>query len=522
MSRQYVLGIDTGTSAVKAVLADLGGVEVCVRTESTPVESPHEGWSEFDLQTDWLKVADAVRHLLSDTGIDPADILAVGVTGKGWGCCYLDHDLNPARKGILWNDARSASYVAEWARAGVLTEGCRISGNYFYTGDCGPVTRWVVDHEPETVQRVATVLFPPAWIVYRLSGRVKMAFGDASSLFDIRRRAFSDRLFELLGISSVRDRFPQPSESTEIAGEVTPEAALATGLKSGTPVVLGEVDVSSCATGVGAVDPGDVCIILGTAHIVSICLDEPIFEPEVGLQMTHVDGKVLKLVPPAIATPNLDWYLETMGHADRAQAAAAQQDVFQYLEGQLAEIPPGAEGVVYHPYLSPMGERCPFTKLTAKGNFFGLGLQHSRHHLLKAIYEGVAFSALDSLTACQTRLTRVMLSGGGARSEVWAQVEADVLGTPVHVPSGTEFGARGAILTALVAMGMYPDHRTAVSSTGMPGRTFEPDAVRQALYQEYFGLYRQITQHLWDDWDRRAEILERARGDTVPAEGRKA
>ena len=129
--------------------------------------------------------------------------------------------------------------------------------------------------------------------------------------------------------------------------------------------------MSACATGVGAVQAGDVCIILGTAHIISICLDEPIFEPEVGLQMTHVDGKFLKLVPPAIATPNLDWYLETMGHADRAHAEAVQLDVFQYLEGQLAEIPPGAEGVVYHPYLSPMGERCPFTKLTAKGNFLG-------------------------------------------------------------------------------------------------------------------------------------------------------
>jgi sugar (pentulose or hexulose) kinase len=515
MAKRYVLGIDTGTSAVKAVLADLHGVEVGVRTETTPVESPHAGWSEFDLQTDWLRVADAVRQLLSDTGIDPEEILAVGVTGKGWGCCYLDHDLHPARKGILWNDARSAPYISEWARSGVLSEGCQISGNYFYTGDCGPVTRWLVDHEPETVRRVATVLFPPAWIVFRLSGKVKLAYGDASSLFDIRRRAFSDRLFEILGIRSVRDRFPQPTECTEIAGEVTHEAAQATGLKAGTPVVLGEVDVSASATGVGAVRAGDVCIILGTAHIVSICLDEPIFEPEVGLQMTHVDGKFLKLVPPAIATPNLDWYLETMGHADRAQAEAMRQDVFQYLEGKLAEIPPGAEGVVYHPYLSPMGERCPFTKLTAKGNFFGLGLQHSRHHLLKAIYEGVAFSALDSLTACQTPLTRVMLSGGGARSSVWAQVEADVLGRPVQVPAGTEFGARGAILTALVAMGHYPDHRTALAAVGSDGRTFHPDAARHALYQEVFGLYRQITRHLWDDWDLRAEILERARGNAA-------
>ncbi len=511
MAKRYVLGIDTGTSAVKAVLADLSGVELTVATESTPVESPHEGWSEFDLQADWQSVSRAVRRVVSDTGVDPDEILAVGVTGKGWGCCYLDQDLAPARKGILWNDARSAPYIAEWANSGTLAEGCRISGNHFYTGDCGPVTRWLVDHEPDTARRVSTVIFPPAWIVFRLTGKVKLAYGDASSLFDIRRRAFSDRLFESLGITSMRDKFPQPTECTEIAGEITTEAAEATGLKAGTPVVLGEVDVSASATGVGAVERGDVCIILGTAHIVSICLDEPIFEPEVGLEMTHVDGKFLKLVPPAIATPNLDWYLSTMGRADREDAAAANQDLFQYLESQLAGIGAGADGVIYHPYLSPMGERCPFTKLTAKGNFFGLGLNHTRHHLLKAIYEGVAYSALDSLSACQTPVTKVMLSGGGARSAVWAQVEADVLGTPVRVPVGTEFGARGAILTALVATGKHPDLRSASRACAGSEHVYQPNAANHTLYQEYFQLYRKITRHLWDDWDRRAVILTRAK-----------
>jgi len=522
MAKRYVLGIDTGTSAVKAVLADMQGAEVAVAAENTPVENPHEGWSEFDLQQDWMSVSRAIRRLLDETRVDPDQILTIGVTGKGWGCCYLNERFEPARKGILWNDARSGPYIADWAKSGVLAEGCRISGNYFYTGDCGPVTRWLLDHEPGTARRVATIIFPPAWIVLRLTGKVKLVYGDASSLFDIRQRAFSDRLFEILGITSMRDKFPVPTSCTEVAGEVTREAAEATGLKAGTPVVLGEVDVSSCATGVGVVERGDVCIILGTAHIVSICLDEPIFEPEVGLMMTYVDGKYLKLVPPAIATPNVDWYLDTFGHADRDAAMAANQDVFQYLDGKLSGIAPGADGVIYHPYLSPMGERCPFTKLTAKANLFGLAAHHTRHHILKAIYEGVAFSALDSLTACQLPIGKVMLSGGGARSPVWGQVEADVLGKTVRVPAGTEFGARGAILTALVAMGVYPDHQSAIRSTITQERMYAPDPANHAIYQEIFQLYRDITRHLWVDWDQRAEILAHARGLDVRASGRES
>lgn len=509
MNKRFILGIDSGTSAVKVVLADLQGAELAVATENTPTENPHPGWSEFDLHQDWQSVATAIRRLLREHDIDAADILAVGVTGKGWGCCYLDSRFAPARKGILWNDARSAPYIQDWAESGVLAECSRISGNYYYTGDCGPVTRWLVDHEPETVRSVKTAVFPPAWLVYCLTGEARMVLGDASSLFDIRTRSFSDRLFKLLGIQEMRGAFPAPESCTQVAGEVTRSAAEATGLQAGTPVVLAEVDVSSCATGVGAVEHGDVCIILGTAHIVAICLDEPIFEPAVGLQMTYVDDRFLKLVPPAIATPNVDWYLGVFGAADRQEAATHRQDLFEYLEGKLKDLRPGADGIIYHPYLSPMGERCPFTKLTAKANLFGLAAHHNRHHILRAIYEGVAYSGRDSLDTVGAPLGRVMLSGGGARSDTWAQIEADVLGATVRVPAGSEFGARGAVLTTMVALGLHDSHRDAIRNNATAERVFAPDPAAHALYQEIFRLYRQITRDLWSDWDRRAEILSR-------------
>ena len=511
MNKRFFVGVDSGTSVVKVVLADLQGEELAVAVENTLVETPQEGWSEFDLTKDWQGVVRAISKLLYENQVAPEEIMAVAVTGKAWGCCYLDRNNEPVRKGILWNDARSGSYIKEWAQNGVLSEVFRINGNYYWPGDYAPITRWLIDKEPDTARSVTTALLPSDWIVYKLTGKIKVVHGDVSSLFDIKQWEYSDAVFDLLGISSMRDKFPNATSSIEVAGEVTREAAEATHLKVGTPVVLAGPDVSTCAAGVGVIDPGDVCIILGTAHIVSTCLDDPIVRPETGTLLTYVDGKYLRLVAPMVATTNLDWYLGNFGQEDYEKAKQRGTDVFEFLEEKLQKISPGANGVIYHPYLNPAGERCPFTKLTAKANFFGLGMYHTRYHLLRAIYEGVAFSGCDCLLACNVDLRNVMLSGGGAKSAVWGGIEADVLGKTVKLPAGKEFGAKGAIITAMVAMGLFPDHRTAIQSVVRIKRVFEPHHKHHVLYSKVFQLYRSITSHLWEDWDYGAEILREAK-----------
>ena len=508
MSERYMVGIDSGTSVVKAVLFDLEGKELAASVERTPVETSREGWSEFDMIEDWRGVARAVHRLLHEGEVDPKDILSVAVTGKAWGCCYLGRDKEPLRKGILWNDARSGPYVQEWIKNGLMSEVFKINGNYYWPGDYAVITRWVVDNEPETARNCSVALLPSDWIVYKLTGKVKVVHGDVSSLFEIKRWEYSDELFSLLGISSMREKFPVPAISTEVAGEVTTEAAEVTGLKAGTPVVLAGPDVSACAVGVGVIDPGDVCIILGTAHIISTCLNDSRVQPETGTFLTYVDGKYLRLVAPMLATPNLDWYLANFGSGDYEQAKQKGVGIFQFLEEKIQAISPGSDGIIYHPYLSPAGERVPFTKLTAKANFFGLSIDHTRHHLLRAIYEGVTFSGSDALLECGVQMREVMLSGGGAKSAVWGGIEADVLGTPIKLPAGREFGAKGAVITGMVAMGLFPDHRSAIRNTVRTERIFEPDAERHAHYRRLCHLYRNITRHLWDDWDQRADILK--------------
>jgi sugar (pentulose or hexulose) kinase len=510
MAKRFTLGIDSGTSVVKVLLADLEGNELGIAVETTPVETPHPGWSEFDLIEDWNSVARAIRALLAKYQVDPGEILAVGVTGKGWGCCYLEKDGRPARKGILWNDSRTVDYVDRWADDGTLSRAYQISSNYYYSGDCGPVTRWLIDHEPDVAARTEWAIFPPANIVYRLTGQIKLCYGDPASLMDIRKRVYSDEIFDLIGVSSMRSKFPDPSPSTEVAGAVTRAAAEATGLKEGTPVVLGECDVSATATGLGVTADGEVGIILGTAHVVSVCQAELIIGPETGaltVLLPYVGGTYLKLTGPFIATPNLDWYVENFGAIDKSEAAHAGMGFYEYLDSRLQQVPAGSDGIIYHPYLSPGGERAPIYKPSAKGNFFGLDLRHSRHHILKSIYEGVALSALDCVRATKVELKEIYLSGGGSKSPAWCQIEADVMGCRVKVPAGAEQGAKGAIITTLVAMGVYPGYQAAISKLVKVERAYEPDPKNHALYSQLFDLYRSIRTHLWADWDQRTTIL---------------
>jgi len=507
MSKKYLLGIDSGTSVVKAVLFDLNGNELYTAVENTPIESPEKGWSEFNLKKDWDSVVKATRKLLYNNKIDNREIMAIGVTAKGWGCCYLDKNNQPARKGILWNDGRSSSYIKKWRENGLLTNIFKISGNYYFTGDCAPITRWLIENEPNVAKSVKSVIFPGGWIVYNLTGNLKICQGDPVSLLDISSLEYSDELFKLTGISSMRDAFLPTSSSKKVAGEVSNEAALSTGLRAGTPVFLGESDVFSSTCGVGVTNPGGVCIILGTAHIITICTDIPIFSSEIGLQIPYIDGKYLKMVSPWVATPNQDWFLDNFGFNLYEKARENKVNIYNYLEKELSKIHSGADGIIYHPYLSPVGERCPFTKFSAKANFFGLSLEHTSLHLLRAIFEGVAFSSRDSILASKIKVKDVMVAGGGSRSIVWDSIIANVLGKKVRIINGKEYGAKGAVINAMVGLGLYPNYQSAIDKVIKYKKIIEPNHKEHKIYNKYFELYKKIISHLWNDWEERIKIL---------------
>ncbi|MCK4284091.1 MAG: carbohydrate kinase, partial [Candidatus Brocadiae bacterium] len=312
----------------------------------------------------------------------------------------------------------------------------------------------------------------------------------------------------IFGIEDLFPKFPPVLPSEENSAGIRPDVAEGLGLPADLAVVSGPMDVAACALGTGAIDHGQASTVLGTAGIHQVIMDRPILEPVmVGMTLCHgVKGRWMRMLAAMTATPNLDWFLEQMGAPLVAEAKGG--DIYVHLEELIGEVPAGCEGVMYHPYLFPGGERGPFVKPSARASFTGLNLNHSLKHLLRAVYEGVALATLDCYRHMPVEPDSVLLSGGGAKSDAWCQIVSDCLGKPVSVPEGSQFGAKGAMINAGIAIGLYDDAHDAVKQTVRMARFFEPNAENTALYQELYEVYRLLAQRQMDLWDMRARILK--------------
>jgi sugar (pentulose or hexulose) kinase len=510
MNGPYVLGLDNGTSVDKAALFDMTGGEVGTAARNTPVLEEHPGWSEFDMDTDWRETALAIRDVLAKTNVPASEVRAVGIGGKGVGCCFVDDTVRPLRNGILWNDARAVPLMERWIATGVMDELFDVTGNWLMPGDMGLLLPWLAEHEPEMLRQTKTIMLPTGWVAYKLTGKLHFNRADVYSQLDIVKGDYSDRVLALEGITDYRRIFPELGEPWDVVGEVTPRAAEETGLVAGTPVVLLGWDVVACTMGVGALEEGQANVILGTSGVIEAVLKQPSFQPrQMGLQSIHaVPDRWLQLIAPMHATPHVDWWVEAMAGEDRIRAKAEGRGLFDVLEEEVAKVPVGSGGVIFHPYMAATGERAPFHSPNAKANFFGLGLHSDRYHLLRAIYEGIAFSNKHCLDAYPAKVTDVRLSGGGAKSPVWCQIFADALNMTVSIPSGSELGAKGAAWNAAFAVGLFSSREEAVTHFCRVERVYKPETATAERYAELFELYKDIVPQLYAPWDARAKFLE--------------
>lgn len=509
MKNTYIVGIDSGTSMVKASLFDLQGSEIAVAYRKTPTFEKNLGWSEFDPEVDWRETALAVKELLAKGNVNRDEIQAVGVTGKGIGCCFVDKKFRPVRAGVLWNDARTLPLMEEWTADGRMDEIFNISGNWLIPGDLGLLIPWLAEHEPETMTCTDTIVLPTTRLTWKLTGEHVANRADVYSQLNASTGEYSERIFELEGITHLRRIFPRLTEPWDIAGTVHAEAAAETGLAEGTPVVRLGLDLVACAAGVGAVADGQANVTLGTTGAIELVSSRPSFTPKnMGLQFIHcIPDKWLQLIAPMTITPHLDWYINTMGYADQVRASSEQRSLFSVLDEEVAKVEPGSGGVIFHPYISAAGERAPFTKTNAKANFFGLGLQSDRHTLLRSIYEGIALANKHCLDAFPTDIRDIRLSGGGSKSAVWCQIFADVFNATIRIPSGSELGAKGAAWNAAFALGIFKTRQEAVDSFCRIDRTYEPNPKRAEIYSEVYGIYKQLIPNMFDAWDARASFL---------------
>ena len=470
-----LLGLDIGTSATKGVVIDPGGTVVAQAERPVDLRSPHPGWAEEDPAQWWENVCSLCREL------PVADVDAVGVSGMVPAVILLDERGLPLRPSIQQNDARAATEVAE-LRAALPGDVLVRTGSPVTQQSVGPTAMWLARHEPDVWRAARTLLGSYDYVAYRLTGAaaVERNWALESGLFDLATGDWAADLCAAAGIDP--GLLPSPRHADDVVGEVTAAAAAATGLRVGTPVVAGSADHVASAFAAGMVHAGDLLVKLGSAGDILMVSDEPLVDARLYLDYHLVPGKFLPNGCMAASGSFIRWF----------QHALADGTPLDRLDAEAEGAGPGAGGVVALPYL--LGEKTPINDPEARGAFVGLRLDHERGHLFRAVLEATAYGFrhhLDVFAELGRRPTRIRVTNGGARSRLWKQVVADVLGEPLEVLADGAGSELGAAFAAGKGIGAFEDWDE-IERFVHAGDTVEPDPAAGHVYRDGYAAYRAL------------------------------
>jgi xylulokinase len=487
----YFLGIDVGTGGTRALIIDENGkIAGSATEEHAPFLSPEIGWAEQQPEDWWRACGIAVQNALKNSGITGDQIACVGFSGQMHGAVMLDAADAVVRPALIWCDVRTEKQCRD------LTE--KIGAERLIQLTCNPalpnftITKflWVREHEPENWQKVRSVMLPKDYVRFRMTGERAIDVADASGtlLLDVSKRSWSQEVLEAAEMDS--SMLPALYESQEVCGKVSAAGALATGLKAGTPVVAGAGDQAAGATGMGVVVPGAVSATIGTSGVVFAATDRPALDSKGRLhtfchavpERWHVMGVT------QAAGLSLRWFRDQFGAGPEDG-----RDPYERLTEEAARVPAGSEGLLWAPYL--MGERTPHLDPNARGALIGLTASHTRGHVIRAILEGIAFSLKDTFTLFREMnvpVTRIRLGGGGARSALWRQIQADVYGQEVEIVATEEGAAYGAAILAGVGAGKWHSVDTACNEIVRTEKRIEPQSEATKLMQECYEAYRRM------------------------------
>ncbi|RME84950.1 MAG: xylulokinase [Caldilineae bacterium] len=457
MSRERLLGLDLGTTSLKAVLlagdTTLAGVSVPYR-----IHTPHPNWAEQDPETWFAAAVQATRRVLQQAGIDAGQVAAIGLSGQSHGLVCLDGAGQALRPAIIWADQRSRLEVAAVKEKIGEERLAGWTGNPLATGFLLPSWLWLRAHEPELAAQACKLLLPKDYLRFRLTGEIGTEPSDAGTtgLFDPAQGCWCRPLLEALDIDPAL--LPPVHPSSAVAGGLSQSMARATGLRAGTPVVFGGADQACQALGNGILRPGDLSSTIGTGGQLLAPLTHPVIDPHLRL---HCYNHVV---------PGLWWSMGAILAAGLSLTWLRDHVLFgltyEILADLAASAPPGSEGLIFLPHLA--GERTPHMDPQARGGFIGLTLRHDRRHLCRAVMEGVVMAlrqALDVMVGLGIPVERVIASGGGVRHPLWLQLQADIFARPVYRTRTDEAAAVGAGMLAGMGIGLYRDAAAAVAET---------------------------------------------------------
>jgi len=478
------MGIDLGTSSVKAVIMDTDGTIAGLGQEGYDVQAPAPGYAQQDMELLWKATERVIKQAIVNAGINPSNIKGIGFSGQMHGLVLLDKQMKPIRPAIIWADQRTKHQIDNIYSIIGMDEFRKVTLNSLSTGFFICSLMWIRDNEPESYNRTYKAVLPKDYIRYKLSGELATDVTDASStvIFDTANRCWAFDIIERIGINPTL--FPKHFEAYQVAGEVTQECGERTGLRSKTPVVYGGGDSLMHSVGNGIIKPGVISANIGTAGQLSSASNYPVFD------------KQFRTNSFCHAQDNL-WIIFG-GHLNGGIVLKWLRDnyfphlSYREFDGIAEEIPAGSDGAIFLPYLS--GERTPYQDPSAKGIYFGMTLRHGYKQMIRAAMEGVVLSlrlTLEIFKELNIPIERITASGGGAKSGTWLQMQADIFNAPIYTVAGKEEACTGAAIMAGVGVNLYESVEQACSRIVKYNREITlPRAENVKVYDEAFEKFK--------------------------------
>ncbi|MBK1695754.1 FGGY-family carbohydrate kinase [Rhodovibrio salinarum] len=514
MSGPILIGLDAGTSVIKAVAFTADGQQLAVASQPNDYRIGPDGAAEQDMHRTWRNVVAVLQDLLADAPEVAARAAVLAVTGQGDGCWLIDGDGEPVHDGLLWLDARAAGEARAVDTGPGAETVYRTTGTGMNGCQMRAQLRWLRRHMPDQVQRAATALHPKDWLYYRLTGERATCPSEGVFTFgDFRTRDYSPDVLAALELTDLGHLLPPIVDGTCQSASLAGAAAAETGLPQGLPVVLGYVDVVCAALGGGLYEPTTRpgLTILGSTgvHIdfAATAEDVHLNARRCGYTMALPGTACAQMQTNMAATLNICWLRDLAAEVlSLAEKAPEPEELLTALDGQVINARPGA--ALFHPYISTAGERGPFTDPHARASFTGLDHTIGFADLMRSVYEGLALSARDCYVAMGPIPSEIRLTGGAARSAAMRAILAAVLDRPVRVADRAESGAAGACMIAAVQQGLYPDMSACAAAWVTPylGAPEMPDAQLAGTYEPLFQGYLETRQALAPVWPRMAEL----------------
>lgn len=505
----YLIGIDLGTSGTKTVLFSEDGAAVASATVEYPLHQPQNGWAEQDPADWWDACVKTLREVMAKSGVEPKAVRGIGLSGQMHGLVMLDGDGEVLRNSIIWCDGRTAAECAEITETVGYRELIQITANPALTGFTAGKILWVRKNEPQIYAKCRHILLPKDYLRYKLTGEFASEVSDASgmNLLDVTARDWSGEVLCALDID--RELLPAMHESSDITGYITANVADVTGLAAGTPIVGGAGDNAAAAVGTGVVQAGKAFTTIGTSGVIFAHSDTVTIDPEgrVHTFCSAVPNAYTVMSCTLSAGGSLQWFRNNLCEPEMAAAKAQGVDPYFLMDKQAAQVPIGANKLLFLPYL--MGERSPLLDPDARGIFFGLSAMHTRADMLRAVMEGVVYSqrmCLDVLHGMGVFSSEMLATGGGGSSPLWRQMLADVYGCPVNTIANKEGPALGVAILAGVGTGVYASVPKACAAILKTREPQDPIEENSKLYAPYYKLYCDIYPQLKEQFKELAAL----------------